>query len=158
MSHRIQGREVLRAEAAAIEAVAEQLDQRFEDAVEAILACPGRLVVCGIGKSGHVGRKIVATFSSTGTPAMFLHPAEAVHGDLGRVRRGDVVVLLSYSGETEEIVDLALILKADGVPRLGISNHGDSTLARQCDVQLSLGHLTEACPLNLAPTASTTTG
>ncbi|MHC5115015.1 MAG: KpsF/GutQ family sugar-phosphate isomerase [Planctomycetota bacterium] len=153
--------EALVAEADAIRRVADRVQAEdavgWRAAVDLLTACEGHIVVSGMGKSGLVGAKISATFSSLGQPSSVLHPAEAVHGDLGRVRRGDVVLLLSYSGETEEIVDLALILKADGVPRLGISNHGDSTLARQCDVHLSLGHLTEACPLNLAPTASTTT-
>ncbi|MCP3903230.1 MAG: KpsF/GutQ family sugar-phosphate isomerase [Planctomycetes bacterium] len=153
--------EALTAEADAIRRVADRVLSEDSDgwrqAVDLIAACEGHVVVSGMGKSGLVGAKISATFSSLGQPSNVLHPAEAVHGDLGRVRRGDVVLLLSYSGETEEIINLALILKADGVPRLGISNHGGSSLARQCDVHLSLGDLTEACPLNLAPTASTTT-
>jgi len=153
--------EALVAEADAIRRVADRARSEDADgwrrAVDLLTACDGHIVVSGMGKSGLVGAKISATFSSLGQPSSVLHPAEAVHGDLGRVRRGDVVLLLSYSGETEEVVDLALILKADGVPRLGISNDCQSTLARQCDVHLSLGNLTEACPLNLAPTASTTT-
>ncbi len=152
--------EALRAEAAAITRIADRLNNgenaAANAAVDLLAECAGHVVVAGMGKSGLVGAKISATFCSLGQPSNVLHPAEAVHGDLGRVRRGDVVILLSYSGETEEVVNLAAILKADGVKRLGISAHDDSTLARLCDVHLSLGDVTEACPLNLAPTASTT--
>lgn len=152
--------EALIAEADAIRRIAERATgadaPAWAAALDLLAACTGHVVVSGMGKSGLVGAKISATFSSLGQPSSVLHPAEAVHGDLGRVRRGDVVVLLSYSGETEEVVNLALLLKADGVPRLGVSNADDSTLAGACDVHLSLGHVTEACPLRLAPTASTT--
>jgi arabinose-5-phosphate isomerase len=125
-------------------------------ALDLLEACSGHVVVSGMGKSGLVGAKISSSFSSLGQPSSAMHPAEAVHGDLGRVRRGDVVMLLSYSGQTEEVVNLAAILKADGVPRLGISSGPATALARLSDVHLSLGDVTEACPLNLAPTASTT--
>jgi arabinose-5-phosphate isomerase len=152
--------EALRAEADAITRIADRMNNGDHAtacaAVDLLAACTGHVVVAGMGKSGLVGSKISATFCSLGQPSNVLHPAEAVHGDLGRVRRGDVVMLLSYSGETEEVVNLAAILKADGVPRLGISCSDGSTLARMCDVHLSLGDVTEACPLNLAPTASTT--
>lgn len=125
-------------------------------AVDLLAACRGHIVVAGMGKSGLIGSKISATFSSLGQPSTVMHPADAVHGDLGRVRRGDVVMLLSYSGETDEVVNLASILKADDVPRLGVSSSPRSSLARLSTVHLSLGDLTEACPLNLTPTASTT--
>lgn len=152
--------EALRAEADAISRIADRvINGDHEDAcaaVDLLAGCEGHVVVTGMGKSGLVGTKISATFCSLGQPSNVLHPAEAVHGDLGRVRRGDVVMLLSYSGETEEVVNLAAILKADGVPRLGMSASGSSSLARLSDVHLSLGDVTEACPLNLAPTASTT--
>jgi arabinose-5-phosphate isomerase len=150
------GREVLRAEAAAIEAVSARLGDPFEAAVDALLACPGRLVVCGMGKSGLVGRKLVATFSSTGTPALFLHPAEAVHGDLGGVVPGDVVLLLSYGGETEEIVRILPFLREVASKLVAICGRTDSTLARQSDVSLDVSVPAEACPLGLAPTASST--
>ncbi|MFK7958914.1 MAG: SIS domain-containing protein [Phycisphaerales bacterium] len=125
-------------------------------AVDLIVASTGHVVVSGMGKSGLVGAKISATFSSLGQPSNVLHPAEAVHGDLGRVRRGDVVILLSYSGETAEVVDLGLILKTDGVPTIGMSRSDDSSLARASTVHLALGDVSEACPHQLAPTASTT--
>lgn len=152
--------DALRAEADAIQRIAARLidgdGADLRRAIELLADCRGHVVVSGMGKSGLVGAKISATFSSLGQPSSVLHPAEAVHGDLGRVRRGDVVLLLSYSGETEEVVNLAAILQADGVPRLGISSRPDGTLARLCDVHMDLGDLAEACPLNLAPTASTT--
>ncbi|MBL9141169.1 MAG: KpsF/GutQ family sugar-phosphate isomerase [Phycisphaerae bacterium] len=128
----------------------------WQRAVSVLADCAGHVVVSGMGKSGLIGAKLAATLSSLGQPAHFLHPSEAMHGDLGRVRPGDVAVLLSYSGGTEEIVNLAAILRTDGVPRIGIScNHG-THLARLSDVHLAIGDVVEACPLNLAPTASTT--
>ena len=152
--------DVLRAEADAIGRICRQIiDVDHGDwrrALDLLENCTGHVVVSGMGKSGLVGAKISATFTSLGQPSSTLHPAEAMHGDLGRVRRQDVVLLLSYSGETEEVVNLAALLKADDVPRLGISSRPLSALARLSDVHLSLGDLTEACPLNLAPTASTT--
>lgn len=152
--------EALRAEAAAIgriaDRVAEEDGAAWRSAVELITGCSGHLIVSGMGKSGLVGAKISATFSSLGQPSSVIHPAEAMHGDLGRVRREDVVLLLSYSGETEEVVNLAAILHADGVPVIGISRDADSALGRQATVHLSLGPIDEACPHNLAPTASTT--
>jgi arabinose-5-phosphate isomerase len=152
-------REALQAEADAVARLAGLVPERIKDweqALDLLEACTGHAVIAGMGKSGLVGGKISATLSSLGQPSTFVHPAEAVHGDLGRIRRGDVVLLLSFSGETEELVSLAHILKADHVPLIGISSAPDSTLARAVDVHLDLGGITEACPLNLAPTASTT--
>jgi arabinose-5-phosphate isomerase len=121
-----------------------------------VLACSGRVVVMGMGKSGHVGRKIAATLASTGTPAMFVHPAEAHHGDLGMVTPGDVVLALSNSGESEELTGLLPVLKRQGVPLIAITGGAVSSLARHADVVLDSAVAQEACPLNLAPTASTT--
>lgn len=152
--------DALRAEADAlhglIDRVADADANHWRAALDILTACDGHVVISGMGKSGLVGAKISATFSSLGQPSSVLHPAEAVHGDLGRVRRGDVVVLLSFSGNTEEVVNLAAILRADGVPRIGISSRHDSPLAKLCDAHLAIGDISEACPLNLAPTASTT--
>jgi len=151
----------LRAEADVVERIAGRASsgadaESWRCAIDLLEGCTGHVVVSGMGKSGLVGAKISATFSSLGQPSSVLHPSEAVHGDLGRVQRGDVVILLSYSGETSEVVDLALILKADGMPTLGISSHDGTSLAGACMAHLSVGDLTEACPMNLAPTASTT--
>ena len=125
-------------------------------ALDLLQACRGHVVVSGMGKSGLIGAKIAATLSSLGQPSHVVHPSEAVHGDLGRIRPGDVVMLLSFSGETAEVVDLALILKADGIRLVGISKSDDSSLGRLCDAHIELGDLAEACPHDLAPTASTT--
>lgn len=149
-------REVLATEARAIEGLADQLDERFEAAVDLILACRGRVVCTGMGKSGVVMKKVAATLASTGTPALFLHPAEAVHGDLGMVVPGDVVLAASFSGTTEELVRLVSTLKRLGVPMVVMTGNGSSPLARHADVHLSVAIDREACPLNLAPTASTT--
>ncbi|MFP3939943.1 MAG: SIS domain-containing protein [Thermoanaerobaculia bacterium] len=149
-------REVLATEARAIEGLADQLDERFEAAVDLILACQGRVVCTGMGKSGVVMKKVAATLASTGTPALFLHPAEAVHGDLGMVVPGDVVLAASFSGTTEELVRLVSTLKRLGVPMVVMTGNGSSALARHADVHLSVAIDREACPLNLAPTASTT--
>jgi arabinose-5-phosphate isomerase len=149
-------REVLATEAAAIEGLARQLDERFDRAVELILSCRGRVVCSGMGKSGVVMKKVAATLSSTGTPALFLHPAEAVHGDLGMVVPGDVVLAASFSGTTEELVRLVSTLKRLGVPLVVMTGNAASPLARHADVHLSVAIDKEACPLNLAPTASTT--
>lgn len=151
--------EALRAEAGAIDRIVEALpatSPAWRAALDLLDACAGHVVLAGMGKSGLVGAKISATFCSLGQPSNTLHPAEAVHGDLGRVRRGDVVLLLSYSGGTEEVVNLAAILQSDDVPTVGISANADSKLAELSTVHLTLGDITEACPLNLAPTASTT--
>jgi arabinose-5-phosphate isomerase len=129
---------------------------RWADAIAMLDGCTGHVMISGMGKSGLIGAKIAATMSSLGLPAHFMHPSEAVHGDLGRLRAGDVAILMSYSGGTEEIVNLAAILRTDGIRRVGISCNHQSHLARLCDVHLAIGDVVEACPLNLAPTASTT--
>ncbi len=128
----------------------------FTRAVHTLLACRGRVVVMGMGKSGHVGRKITATLASTGTPAMFVHPAEAHHGDLGMVQPGDVVIAISNSGESEELTALLPVIKRIGVPLLAMTGKPTSSLARHADIVLDSAVSVEACPLNLAPTASTT--
>src|SRR5205807_336659 len=133
-----------------------KLDERFERAVELLRACAGRVIVTGMGKSGLIGRKIAATLASTGTPAYFLHPAEGVHGDLGMVARGDVVLALSNSGETDEVLAILPPLKRLGVPIVLLTGNPTSSLARQCEVVLDVSVPEEACPMNLAPTSSTT--
>jgi len=150
------GRRVLEIEARAIAELVGRLDQRFEQAVETIFACQGRLVVAGMGKSGLVGQKISATFSSTGTPSFFLHPAEALHGDLGRLVPNDVLMALSYSGETEELLRLLDTVKRLAVPLIVLTGIPASTLALASDVVIDVSISEEACPLGLAPTASTT--
>jgi arabinose-5-phosphate isomerase len=147
---------VLRLEADAILGLIPKLDEGFERAVELIRGCAGRVIVTGMGKSGLIGRKIAATLASTGTPAYFLHPAEGVHGDLGMVARGDVVVVLSNSGETDEVLAILPLLKRLGVPIVLLTGNPGSALARQCEVVLDVGVPEEACPMNLAPTSSTT--
>jgi len=149
-------REVLETEAAAVRGVAAQLDESFDRAVELLRACAGRVVCTGMGKSGLVMKKIAATLSSTGTPALFLHPAEAVHGDLGMIVRGDVVLAASYSGTTEELLHLVATLKRLGVPLVVMTGSAASPLARHADLHLPVAIDREACPLGLAPTASTT--
>ncbi len=149
-------REVLAIEAAAIESLVPQLDERFEEAVRLLLACTGRVVCSGMGKSGVVMKKVAATMASTGTPALFLHPAEAVHGDLGMVVPGDVVLAASYSGTTEELLRLVSTIKRLGVKLIVMTGNAASPLARHADVHLAVAIDKEACPLNLAPTASTT--
>src|SRR5207248_4777478 len=143
-------------EGEAIVGVIPKLDQRFERAVEILHACAGRVIVTGMGKSGLVGRKIAATLASTGTPAFFLHPAEGVHGDIGMVARGDVVLALSNSGEAAEMLAILPPLKRLGVPIVLLTGHPKSTLARQAEVVLDVSVTEEACPMNLAPTSSTT--
>jgi arabinose-5-phosphate isomerase len=147
---------VLRIEAEAILGLIPKLDERFERAVELLRGCAGRVIVTGMGKSGLIGRKIAATLASTGTPAHFLHPAEGVHGDLGMVARGDVVLALSNSGETDEALAILPPLKRLGVPILLLTGNPTSSLARQCEVVLDVSVAEEACPMNLAPTSSTT--
>ena len=149
-------RRVLRIEAAAIEDLSARLDQRFERAVELLFACKGRVGVTGMGKSGLIGRKIAATFSSTGTPSFFLHPAEALHGDLGMLMHEDVVLAVSYGGETEEIVALLPTLQRNEISLIALTGNMDSTLAKASRVALDASVKEEACSLNLAPTASTT--
>jgi arabinose-5-phosphate isomerase len=147
---------VLRLEADAILGLIPKLDEGFERAVELLRGCAGRVIVTGMGKSGLIGRKIAATLASTGTPAYFLHAAEGVHGDLGMVARGDVVVALSNSGETDEVLAILPLLKRLGVPIVLLTGNPGSALARQCEVVLDVGVPEEACPMNLAPTSSTT--
>jgi arabinose-5-phosphate isomerase len=150
------GREALRIEARAVAALVDRLGAEFERACRMMLACPGRVVVSGMGKSGHVGGKIAATLASTGTPAFFLHPAEASHGDLGMVAKGDVVLVISYSGETAELLTILPLFKRMGAPLIAMTGNPASTLAREADAHLDISVPAEACPLNLAPTASTT--
>lgn len=147
---------VLRIEAQAIEGLLDRLDARFERALDLLFQCQGRVVVSGIGKSGLIGRKIAATFTSTGTPSLFLHPAEALHGDLGVLVRDDVLLAISYGGETEEIIQLLETLKRLGVRMVTMTGNPRSTLAAASDVVLDIAVKEEACSLNLAPTASTT--
>jgi len=149
-------KKVLQIEAQALSELVGRLDERFSHAVEILFFCRGRVVVTGMGKSGIVGQKISATFSSTGTPSFFLHPAEAIHGDLGRLVPNDVVVALSYSGETEEILRLLDTLKRLAIPLITLTGSVSSTLALASDVVINVGIREEACPLGLAPTASTT--
>lgn len=149
-------RQVLATEAAALQALAAALDRRFALAVTTLAGVTGRVVVSGMGKSGHVARKIASTFASTGTPALFVHPAEASHGDLGMVVAGDGLLALSNSGETAELADLVAHTRRFGLPLVAITARPASTLARAADVALILPAVAEACPLGLAPTSSTT--
>ncbi len=149
-------REVLAIEARAITDLIPRVDAGFEQAIQIILLCRGRVVVSGIGKSGHIARKIASTLASTGTPAFFVHPAEASHGDLGMVTRDDVFLALSNSGESAELLTLIPVLKRQGAKLLALTGNAASTLSREADVHLYAGAAQEACPLNLAPTASTT--
>ena len=143
-------------EAAAVQALSERVADAFVQAVQRMLDCRGRVVVMGMGKSGHIGRKIAATLASTGTPALFVHPAEASHGDLGMITEADVVLGISNSGQSEEINSLLPILRRQRIPLIAMTGGLDSPLARHADVVLDSGVAQEACPLNLAPTASTT--
>jgi arabinose-5-phosphate isomerase len=153
-------RRTLRIEAEAVSALAERLGnglgQDFVAAVQLILECHGRVIVSGIGKSGHIGRKIAATLASTGTPAYFVHAAEAIHGDLGMITRDDIVIAISNSGGTEELLTIAAMLKREGGKLIAITGNDASALARDADVHLDARVAEEACPLQLAPTASTT--
>jgi arabinose-5-phosphate isomerase len=146
---------VLEIESKAIAALADGIDETFLRACRTILACEGRVVVTGIGKSGHIGKKIGATMASTGTPALFLHPAEALHGDLGMVTKQDVLLIISYSGEAEEILRILPFIKRLGVPVISLTGKPFSTLAKLADIHLDVSIHQEACPLGLAPTAST---
>ena len=148
--------ETLKIEAQAIENLIPRIDDEFEAAVKSILQCHARVVVTGMGKSGHIGRKIAATLASTGTPAFFMHPAEAFHGDLGMVTENDVVIAISNSGESSEIVNILPIIKRIGASIIAMSGRRDSSLGRNCDHFVDIGVEHEACPLGLAPTASTT--
>ena len=147
---------VLASEAAGLRALSAALDQSFVSAVATLAACSGRVVVTGMGKSGHIGRKIAATLASTGTPSIFVHPAEASHGDLGMVCADDAVLALSNSGETAELADLIAHARRFGLPLIAITGRAQSTLARAADILLLLPQAPEACPLGLAPTTSTT--
>lgn len=149
-------RQVLQAEADAIHNLMENLGEDFDRAVELIDGCGGRVVLTGMGKSGVICRKIAATMRSTGTPALFMHPAEAIHGDLGMVSEGDLVVAVSNSGTTEEILNLVAVLRRIGVQLVAITSSPESPLATTADLHLDVGVRREACPMNLAPTASTT--
>jgi arabinose-5-phosphate isomerase len=149
-------RRVLKIEAQAIQDVFARLDQTFQKAVDILFACKGRVVVTGMGKSGLIGRKISATLSSTGTPSFFLHPADALHGDLGMLARGDAILAVSYGGETDEIIQLLEALKRLEAPLVTLTGKTNSTLAKASDVVLDVSVREEACSLNLAPTASTT--
>jgi arabinose-5-phosphate isomerase len=150
------GRRVLEIETRALAALAQRLDGEFSAACRLLLACTGRVVCTGMGKSGHVARKIAATLASTGTPAFYVHPGEAAHGDLGMVTDADVVLALSYSGESDEILLLLPVLKRQGNRLVAMTGRPQSSLAREADVHLDVGVPAEACPLDLAPTASTT--
>lgn len=149
-------RETFDIEAAALRGLGQRLDVRFAQAVQQMLQTPGRIVVMGMGKSGHVGRKIAATLASTGTPALFVHPGEASHGDLGMVTAHDLVLAISNSGESTEFTAILPVLKRLGAPLIAITGQANSTLARYADLALDCSVEREACPLNLAPTASTT--
>lgn len=151
-----EGRRVLEIEARAVEALVERLDERFVKAVDVLVRCKGKVVVSGMGKSGLIGQKIAATLASTGTSAFFLHPAEGVHGDLGMLARRDVLVGISNSGETQELLQLLPFVKRLGIPVISFTGRTNSTLAKNSDVVLDVSVSEEACPMGLAPTASTT--
>lgn len=150
------GRRVLRREAEALALLADALDDSFDTAVDLVLKAQGRVIVSGMGKSGHIARKIAATFASTGTPAQFVHPAEASHGDLGMVMRGDVALMLSNSGETPELADMIAHTRRFDIPLIGVASRAESTLMRQADVALLLPPAPEACDQGIVPTTSTT--
>ncbi|MDR2249555.1 KpsF/GutQ family sugar-phosphate isomerase [Acinetobacter sp.] len=146
----------LRIEQQAIDVLATQIDDRFSRACEVLLQCKGRVVITGMGKSGHIGRKMAATFASTGTPSFFMHPGEAGHGDLGMLVRGDVLIAISNSGKSDEIMMLMPLIKHLGVPMITISRNDKGPMPQNADIALTLGESDEACPLGLAPTSSTT--
>ncbi|WP_018152137.1 KpsF/GutQ family sugar-phosphate isomerase [Leeia oryzae] len=150
------GRQVLKTESDAIAAMMSRLDETFVSAIKVLLACKGRVVVSGMGKSGHIGNKIAATLASTGTPAFFLHPAEACHGDLGMLQQGDVLIALSNSGESDEILSILPYVKRQVIPVIALTSNVKSSLGRAADVHLDVSVAYEACPLGLAPTSSTT--
>jgi len=151
------GREVLRIEADAVRSLADRLDESFLRALNVILSCKGRVVVSGMGKSGHIARKIAATMSSTGTPAYFVHPGEASHGDLGMITPDDVIIALSYSGESQELLAIVPAIKRHGAKLISMTGNSSSSLAKLADVHLDAAVDKEACPMGLAPTTSTTT-
>ena len=148
--------EVLNIEAAAVQALTKRIDETFLQAMNIILSCEGRVIVSGIGKSGHIARKIAATLSSTGTPAYFVHPAEASHGDLGMITANDVFIALSYSGESQELLTIVPVIKRQGAKLISLTGNPQSSLAESANVHLNAAVDKEACPLGLAPTASTT--
>jgi arabinose-5-phosphate isomerase len=149
-------RQVLETEAEAVRRLLDLIGEDFEQAVEMVVACPGRVVWTGMGKSGIICHKLAATMRSTGTPALHLHPADAIHGDLGMITTQDLVIAISHSGTTDEILRLVEFLKRQAIPLIALTSHPDSPLAEAADLHLDLGVRREACPLNLAPTASTT--
>jgi arabinose-5-phosphate isomerase len=149
-------RHVIDTEAAAVRAMREGVDEQFERAVRLILDCPCTVLTCGVGKAGHIAKKVSATFASTGTPSHFLSPGDAVHGDVGAVRKGDVVLIFSASGESDEILRLLSIVKKLDHPVIAVTSSKSTGLGRHADVVLSIGKIEEACPLGLAPSASTT--
>jgi len=151
------GKAVLQNEADAVQTLISRLDDRFSQACEIMLNCKGRIVVIGMGKSGHIGGKIAATLASTGSPAFFVHPGEASHGDLGMITANDVVLALSNSGETAEILTILPIIKRQAIPLISLTGNPDSTLSSTADINLDVSVSSEACPLDLAPTSSTTT-
>jgi arabinose-5-phosphate isomerase len=150
------GKRVIQREAGALATLAEGLDENFSKAVGLLMAAKGRVIVSGMGKSGHIARKIAATFASTGTPAHFVHPAEASHGDLGMVAEGDVLIVLSNSGETSELADILAHAKRFGIPLIGVASREGSTLMRQATVGILLPQVPEACETGIVPTSSTT--
>lgn len=150
------GLAVIETETAALQALAERIDEHFVRACQYMLRCSGRIVVIGMGKSGHIGKKLAATLASTGSPAFFVHPGEASHGDLGMLKAGDVVLALSNSGETDEVVVIVPLIKRLGIPLIAMTGNPNSTLARESEVNIDVSVAKEACPLGLAPTASTT--
>ncbi len=149
-------KEVLQLEASAIQNLVERIDKSFLDTLELIWKAKGRIIITGVGKAGIIGQKISATLASTGTPSIWVHSGEAIHGDLGRVTKEDVVIILSNSGESEEVIKLLPVLKKIGTPIIAITGRPDSTLGRYSDIVLNVAVEKEACPLNLAPTTSTT--
>ena len=149
-------REVIRIESKAVKDLENRIDKQFEEAVEAIYNSRGRVVLTGMGKSGLIGRKIVATLNSTGTAAFFMHPTDALHGDLGMVRKEDILILISKSGNTDELMNLVVMLKRLGVTMIGMVGNRESQIAKECDYVLDIRVEEEACPHDLAPTASTT--
>ena len=156
MNYKAIAQETLTIEAQTLLKAASQIDENIEKAVETILACQGKLIVSGVGKSGLIGAKIAATFASTGTPSFFLHPTEALHGDLGMIGKNDVVLAISYSGESEELSSILPHIKRFGTPVIGMTKNAASTLGRFSDIVLKVEIEKEACPLDVAPTSSTT--
>lgn len=150
------GRSVIALQKEGLDQLGKALDSRFREAVELLYKSPGRIIVSGMGKSGHIGRKIAATLASTGSSSFFIHPAEAAHGDLGMIQRGDVVLLISNSGETQELMPVIQHVRRLGIPLVAISSGGGSSLLRSADVPLALPPASEACPVGIAPTTSTT--